>query len=275
MHGSETYLKFPADQRWHPVRTRQLFRDADVVHVRNNFMPHYRYGRSAPRPLVISHHGSAFRTEPDKLRKQARRLGATSLVATIDLLAYGDELRWLPSPQDVPALARTRDRDYEPGEKLRIAHAPTARSVKSTDEFLRAFEVLERRYPIELVLIERSAWADCIRRKATADIYFDQVLLGYGNNALEAWAMGIPVVAGADPETLARMRAIIGPELPFLEATPSSIRLQLEALIALPALRQEYAERGRRYVAQWHDYPVVAHQLVEIYQGAIGARAAA
>ena len=37
-------------------------------------------------------------------------------------------------------------------------------------------------------------------RKGRADVFVDQMILGYGCNAIEAWGMGIPVIAGVDPE---------------------------------------------------------------------------
>lgn len=101
-----------------------------------------------------------------------------------------------------------------------IAHAPTNREVKSTAAFLEAVDRLRAEgHDIEVDLIEGRTWDECLERKARADIYFDQVKLGYGNNSVECWGMGIPVIAGAAPVTLAaRIAGLLSPLLQGLHA---------------------------------------------------------
>ena len=107
---------------------------------------------------------------------------------------------------------------------VRIAHAPTNRAIKSTDALIAVVEAFRAEgLPVELDLIEQVTLGECLARKAAADIYFDQVILGYGCNAIEAWGMGIPVIAGADPWTLERMRREFDGRLPFLVATEETI----------------------------------------------------
>src|SRR5690606_27554167 len=109
--------------------------------------------------------------------------------------------------------------------------------------------------PVELVLVEGRTWAECLTVKATADIYFDQVLLGYGCNAIEAWGMGIPVVAGADEWTLAQMRKEwnLGKRpMPFHEATEATIADALRELVQSPDLRAEVAKRGHAHAQKYH-----------------------
>src|SRR5690606_30034247 len=91
------------------------------------------------------------------------------------------------------------------------------------------------------VLIERRSWAECLAIKGTCDVLFDPVILGYGNNAIEAGGMGIPVIAGPAPSTLARMRDTLG-TLPFLGTGEGG-----------PADRSEYALLGAAHAARWHD----------------------
>lgn len=147
-----------------------------------------------------------------------------------------------------------------------IAHAPTNRQVKSTDQLIEAVERLQAEgYDVELDLIERRSWRECLARKAKADIYFDQIGLGFGCNAIEAWAMGIPVVAGAADETLDEMERRFG-QLPFYHATPETIYDALRELIDDPKLRERYGQIGLAYVRKYHDASVVVDQLKAIYQ---------
>ena len=153
---------------------------------------------------------------------------------------------------------------------VKVAHAPTQRKIKGTEAFLRAVKRLQDEgHEIELDLIERVSWAECLRRKASADIYYDQTLLGYGNNAIEAWGMGIPVIAGAQERTLAEMRKRFSNELPFYQATEGTIYEALKALVQSADLRAEYSERGLSHVRRFHDQKVVVEQLKDVYTRAL------
>lgn len=156
---------------------------------------------------------------------------------------------------------------------VKVAHAPTNRKIKSTEAFLAAVQRLQSEgHDLELDLIEKVSWAECLRRKADADIYFDQTILGYGNNAIEAWGMGIPVIAGAADRTIQEMRSRFGGRLPFLQASEQTIYDQLKALVLSPDLRTEYGERGYNHVRRFHDQAVVVEQLKDIYTRALHRR---
>ena len=61
--------------------------------------------------------------------------------------------------------------------------------------------------------------ADVLALKAQADILFDQVILGYGNNAIEAMGMGIPVIAGVQDDNVRRAMLDRWGSLPWYDAT--------------------------------------------------------
>jgi hypothetical protein len=164
-----------------------------------------------------------------------------------------------------------RSEHYAPGERVRIFHSPTNRSLKQTDLLIAAVDRLANRYPVELEIVERVPWAECVRRKASADIVFDQVELGYGINAVEAMAMGIPVVAGiADPLARAMMVEAWG-SLPFVEATAATIADALEPLVADAAYRGEAGRLGRAHADRIHAPAAVARR----YQALLGQQVAA
>lgn len=258
---SQTYLDYPIDRPWGDAR--DLWDLADIVHLHNNFRT-AEILETGRKPSVIHHHGTFFRQNVRTLLRQSRKRHAVGIASTLDLyLVAPDELEWVPAPYDVEWLANLR-RPIHDG-LIRIATAPTDRAIKSTDAFLAAIGRLTLDYPIELVLIERSDWATCLRRKATADIFFDQVLLGYGCNAVEAMGMGIPVVAGAADSTLREYERRFR-SMPFYEATEGSIYEALRDLIESPGLRSEYGRRGRDHVARWHADDVVVRQMQTIYE---------
>lgn len=241
--------------------------DADVVHARNSFRAARMAGCSG-KPMVIHHHGTRLRNNPARILAEQQHARAVGLAATLDLwLLARDELEWLPAPYDLAFLASLR-RPVEDGV-LRVGHAPTNRAVKSTEAFLAAAAKLGRELPVAVVLIEGQSWWDCLKLKATCDVYFDQVLLGYGNNAIESWGMGIPVVAGAQPDTLAEYERRFG-SIPFPVADEGSIYQALRGL-ADPGVREWWRHRGLEHVQQWHAEKRVVEQLQSVYRRAMEA----
>lgn len=275
---ADNYIGYPADIEWLPgadgTEVEELFARADVIH---HVARWQELDGWKDKGKVIHHHGRAFRHSPEAWVAEARRHGAQALGSTLDLVAFDPRgMIWLPNPYDLDMLGQYRS--PHANQTLRIAHAPTIRSGKSTEAFLAATERLAREVPIEVDVIERVSWEECLRRKARADIYYDQVFTAYGNNAIEAWGLGLPVVAGVDPagalafgmrvppRTEKLMRSTWG-ELPFLPATESTIYDALRRLVE-PDQRREWAERGRQHVRRWHSGEVVVAMLRVIYEGA-------
>lgn len=268
------YLDYPKDiDPWDGVLVAKLWKEADVVHLHNNFrtaeiierangIRHHSYAKANAKKAVIHYHGTTFRAQPKVHLAKQRQRKAKGLVSTLDLwLLAPHDTEWLPAPYNLDWLQTFR----KPGKVLRVGHAPTERGVKDTDAFLAAVERLQDEgHEIEVDLIEGVKWSECLERKGRCDIYYDQVLLGYGCNAIEAWGMGIPVIAGGQPATLAEMERRFG-ELPFLNATKDTI---YDALLALTdeATRAEYAKRGTAHVRKYHDEVKVVAQLKDIYQ---------
>jgi hypothetical protein len=269
------YIEYSPDLEWNRETLIRSWEAADLIHLHHGFVTadrmvkgRYVGKRLNPKPYVVHFHGTGFRENVRAHMGELGERGAYGIVSTLDL-SVASGLEWLPGPIDVESL---RTMKQPATDKVRIVHAPTNRQIKSTREFLAAVERLQTEgFPVELDLIERVPWAECMARKARADIFFDQVLLGYGNNALEAWAMGIPVVAGADDATLDEMERRFG-HLPFYHATEETIYDALKELVESPGLRERYGQIGLNYVKTYHDYPVVREQLKAIYRRAAGVQ---
>lgn len=263
------WLEYPDDLPWSGAL--EEWRKADVVHVREDFRAQAALG-APDRPTVIHHHGTIFRRNARQLVREQRQKRAQGLAATLDLwLMAPDDLTWAPAMYDLDWLAAMR-RPVRDGV-LRIAHAPTNRQIKSTDAFLAAATRLGRELPVEVILIERRPWAECLKLKARADIYFDQVTLGYGNNAIEAWGIGLPVIAGGAADTLDEMQRRFG-ALPFFLADEASIYDALRWL-AEAAHRAEWIDAGRAHVERFHSEAAGVELLQGVYRDALGQAAAA
>jgi hypothetical protein len=281
--GAGDYISYPYDLKWSNKTVKQMWGDIDVLHVHNNFNTlHWmerRWPGMAHKPTVVHHHGTQFRQNRQLLLDEQHARRAIGITSTLDLYLLAPvEMEWLPAPYDVDWLASLRQPS---GDKLRIAHAPTNREIKSTDHFLEATkQLISEGEPIEVDLIEHTTWTECLRRKAKADIFFDQVILGFGCNSLEAWGMGIPVISGVDskraaeighdiPDTVPQEMERRFGKLPYYPADESTIYNAIKALVTDDNLRAEYTERGKAHVRRFHDYPVVVSQLQDIYRRAV------
>ena len=268
-----TYINYPVDLPWRRKAAVELADAADVLHWHNGYGT-ARVLKMEHKPALVHHHGTMYRGDPHRFNAEHHKYGGIGLVSTLDLYLLGDGgVEWLPAPYNVDELQAMRPADWvahRKRDKVRICHAPTNREVKSTRQFLAAYQRLEDEgYPVELDLIEHQTWAECLRRKANADIFFDQTQLGYGCNALEAWGMGIPVIAGAQDETLDEMERRFG-HLPFYHATEETIYDALKEMVESPELRWAFGQIGYRYVRKYHDEPVVVEQLKALYLRAAG-----
>ena len=274
--ATHIYQQMPADILWtrrNEREIRQLAAEADVIHLNNSTAAFRRLRLRRDKPVLLHHHGSLFRNNPAYLLQEARNFGALQAVSTVDLMRpVPDQLHWLPTAYDVDALVEMGDQNRrEPDGKVRVVQCPTDGAhgpYKSTDALSAAIAQLQAEdVPVELLVVRDKPWAEAMALKATADIYFDQVILGYGCNAIEAWGMGIPVIAGADAWTLAKMREVYGTEqLPFYEASVDTITDAIRDLATSKAKRTKYAKLGMAHARKFHDELPALTRLAELYR---------
>jgi hypothetical protein len=270
---SVKYLDYPTDIVWPrktPIIGRQvldLVRQADVVHVMDAPSILQTVAKALRNQTIIVHHlGSHFRMHPLRVSALAQSFGAVEVTDSIDLLY--PHVGWLPTAIDTEALATLRAETYQPSKRIRIAHAPTHREMKSTDIIIGAIHRLSKKYPIDFDLIEKVSNRECLERKARADIFVDQLLFGFGVNNIECWAMGIPVVSGlVDPEARARATEMWG-LYPWADANADSLKAKIERLIIDPGWRAELGQRGRAHAEQWHSQRSVVEQSLATYERA-------
>ena len=132
------------------------------------------------------------------------------------------------------------------------------------------------RLPVELDIVEGVPHVEARERYANADIVVDQLNAGWhGVFALEAMALGKPVVAYLDPEAVDRSAEAFGLRLPIVPATKETLVEALRPLVESPALREEIGDEGRHYVEQVHDIDRISGRLLELYREISPAPAAA
>lgn len=270
MIATRTYINYPEDLPYRRDLLLAMYAAADVVHLQNQTAGWELYDNGAGKPTILQHHGTIFREGHEHLSATARRVGLVEIASTVDLTLLEPGVEWLPVPYNLAELQAIRQRVYQPKDGVvRIAHAPTNRAIKGTVHFLAVVKRLQAKgHRIEVILIEQKPWAACLAMKGQAEIYYDQLDLGYGCNAVEAWGMGMPVVAGAsDPVVQAAMLKRWG-RWPFAYAQPADLEAVLEGLITSAAARAEVAAVGREHFDRWHTEEVVAPWLAGIYANA-------
>jgi glycosyltransferase involved in cell wall biosynthesis len=223
---------------------------ADVFHIFDDWPRGAVLGRG--KPVVVTYNGSYYRQNWERLNESDAKEGIHQLCTTLDLTRYG--ARWVPIPMEAQQLHRERGNGV-----FRVAHCPTDRVKKGTDRVLG----LRSLDGVELDVIEDVSNRECLQRKAKANLLVDQFELGYGVNALEAWALELPVVSDASDEITALIEESVGC-IPFYRAG-DDLCVSVEALRSDSALYAQYRDNGRAYLLNFHSFAGVANELRGVY----------
>ena len=163
-----------------------------------------------------------------------------------------------------------------------LAHSPSTKERKGTDDLVAAVNGLG----IEFDLISGVSHEECVSRKSSANLFFDQagreiqerlgintVIGWYGNSALEAAVFGIPTIAHLSEHAYdgaARAGRDIRDSCAILNTPLGSagIRRTLEAYFLQGADgRAELSRRTRRWIEEFHSYQACADELGKVYRG--------
>jgi glycosyltransferase involved in cell wall biosynthesis len=203
-------------------------------------------------------------------------LGSDIRGKTPQELAYGkradaqvvgsfDALRWVPEAELIPPGLDLRPfTPVPPSDRERpvVVHAPSSRAKKGTEHVIAACAEL----PVELDLVEGVPHDEARERYARADIVVDQLQAGWhGIFALEAMALGKPVVTYLKPDVVAQAEQAYGVRVPIVSATADTLVETLRPLVADPALRRRIGAESRAYVERVHDIDVIADRLLDLY----------
>jgi hypothetical protein len=249
----DSYLQYPCDVfRPTPQELQKLWDWADMVNLHDGAYHLIPDGAEA-RPIVSSYHGSTYRNRWPYYNEVDRQSGNVATAFNIDLVMLGP--RWLPR-----AVPDMMDKRWRQSGAFRVAHAPTSRRIKDTETVLGAVKDIPG---VELVLIEHTSNADCLQIKAGCDLLIEEFQLGYGTNAVECWAMGLPVISHAIPGILMEMRERLHP-LPFVDTPLEELRERVIQLRDDKNVYKEAARRGRSYWADYHQPQVIARQFIEM-----------
>lgn len=158
---------------------------------------------------------------------------------------------------------------------LRIGHAPSHRSAKGTQVLIQAVDDLcKEGCRLELVLVEGMSHHAARKQFEHIDVLVDQLYAGwYGGVAVEAMALGKPVLVYIRHEDLDRIPEGMRQDLPFLEVEAATLRARLRELVFMPrAELHQLGRRSREYVERWHDPQHIAAAIKGDYEAALRER---
>jgi glycosyltransferase involved in cell wall biosynthesis len=214
--------------------------------------------RATKKRSVMHFLGSDIRGKPPQELAWADRAGAK-------IVGSYDAIRWVPDAEVVPPGIDLRD--YAPvppsdNERPVVLHAPSSRRRKGTEHVIAACEQL----PVELEIVEGLHHDEARRRYERADIVVDQLNAGwYGLFAIEAMALGKPVVTFLHDEAVERTESAFGTKVPVVSTTAETLTDVLRPLVEDAGERHRIGAQSRAYVEQIHDADRAADRLLDIY----------
>jgi glycosyltransferase involved in cell wall biosynthesis len=215
--------------------------------------------RALRKKSVFHYLGSDIRGRPRAELAYGKRADA-------EIVGSYDAIRWVPEAHVVPPGLDLRPfTPVPPSDSPRplVVHAPSSRERKGTQFVIDACAQL----PVELDIVEGVPHDVARERYARADIVVDQLHAGWhGVFALEAMALGKPVVSYLKPDVVERSAEGFGARIPIVPARKETLVDALRPLVDQPALRREIGAQSRAYVEQVHDVGRVADRLLAIYR---------
>jgi glycosyltransferase involved in cell wall biosynthesis len=248
-----------------PEWIQTYWENADVIHTHWWMAKNYWCPSKKGAGWVIHQHNT--RGGKKRFRAVDDRRKAIRVVSTLNLMPFvnWDFSRWFPRPVTVYAKQEIRRRQGP----LLVTHSPTSEVRKQTDVFVRVMERLQQKYDVRYEILTGMSHDEVMVRKARADILYDQLVRCYGTSALEAWALGIPVVTGMSDELNDFILDEIGYAPYVWTRDEEALYTALENLILDEKYRQRMSEVGWEYVNKYHRPSYCAELAITTYREAI------
>jgi glycosyltransferase involved in cell wall biosynthesis len=207
---------------------------------------------------VVHFLGSDIRGKAPHELAWSRRAGAR-------VVGSYDAARWVPDAEVIPpGIELSTIEPAPPSERERpvVLHAPSSRRRKGTASVVAACEQLD----VDLEIVEGLDHREAFERYRAADVVVDQLNAGwYGVFAIEAMALGKPVVTFLHDEAVRRTEAAFGVEVPIVNATHETLADVLRPLVESAEERRRVGAASRAYVERVHDANAVADRLLDLY----------
>lgn len=150
-----------------------------------------------------------------------------------------------------------------------LLHAPSHRGAKGTKYILDAVDRLKSDgVSFDFKLVENLSNEEALKLYKKADLIVDQLLAGwYGGFAVEAMALGKPVICYLREDDLRFVPPKMRSELPLINANPKNIYLILGTWLTHRRLQlPDVGLKSRAFVQTWHDPVKIAASIKDDYQ---------
>jgi glycosyltransferase involved in cell wall biosynthesis len=119
---------------------------------------------------------------------------------------------------------------------------------------------------VELEIVEGLDHREAFERYRRADVIVDQLNAGwYGVFAIEAMALGKPVVTFLHDEAVRKTEEAFGVDVPIVNATSKTLIDALRPLVESPEERRRVGRASRAYVEEVHDLDRMTDRLLALY----------
>jgi glycosyltransferase involved in cell wall biosynthesis len=214
--------------------------------------------RAARKKSVMHFLGSDIRGKTPEQLAWGKAAGA-------QVVGSYDAIRWVPEAEVIPPgvdLAQIAPAPPSDRDRPLIVHAPSSRRRKGSEHVIAAVEGLDA----DLELVEGLHHDEAFVRYRAADIVVDQLNAGwYGLFAIEAMALGKPVVTFLHDEAVRRTEKAFGIQVPIVNATKETLTDALRPLVEDAEERRRRGEASRAYVEAVHDDEKIADRLLALY----------
>ncbi len=220
----------------------------------------FRLLRALGKRSVMHFLGSDIRGKSPAQLAWAQRAGAR-VVGSYDAIRWVPDAHVIPPGIDVRALEPVPPTDRE---RPVVLHAPSSRARKGTEHVVAACKELD----VELEIVEGLDHREAFERYRRADVIVDQLNAGwYGVFAIEAMALGKPVVTFLHDEAVRATEEAFGVEVPIVNATKETLAGALRPLVESAEERRRVGRASRAYAEEVHDLERMTDRLLGLYAG--------
>jgi glycosyltransferase involved in cell wall biosynthesis len=210
---------------------------------------------------------------------------ADVLIAGGDLVHFGQKGIMLPLATDLSLWKLSPPNNHQ---TLVIVHSTNHRSHKGTrfiieivEKLAQKIEILRRQgrraekkmrplknlTAIKLLLIENKTIEECRKIYPQADIFITDVITGWhGFTAIEAMAIGRPVIAYLRPDIAQHHAYYAKGRIPIVSANPDTLARAITKLVKDRKWREELGQKGRQYALKFHSFEFVGALRRIIYE---------
>ena len=214
--------------------------------------------RALGKRSVMHFLGSDIRGKPPEELEWAKRAGAR-VVGSYDAARWVPDAHVIPPGIDVHAIAPAPPSDHK---RPVVLHAPSSRRRKGTEHVVAACRELD----VELEIVEGLDHREAFERYRRADVIVDQLNAGwYGVFAIEAMALGKPVVTFLHEEAVRRTEEAFGVPVPIVGATKETLTEALQPLAESAAERRRVGAASRAYAEEVHGLERMTDRLLALY----------